>query len=67
MSKVKVKQEISLEDLERSVNALEHFIEETTSSLDNAVDRLDNVKKMTMLLIKQRDDLELKEKNGQDN
>lgn len=62
--KIKVAEEVTLEDLERSINATEHFIEETSSALENAIERLDNNKKLILLLIKQRDDLELKEKNG---
>ena len=48
--------EISLESLEKEIAGLEFFIEETDSSFQNVLERLDRVKKMAELLKKQRDD-----------
>jgi hypothetical protein len=53
---------VNLEELERAVMGLEHHIDEVDAAMANVIDNLENVKKMTLLLIKQRDDLEKKSK-----
>lgn len=47
--------EISLENLKKEIAGLEYFVEETDSNLQNVLERLDRVKKMSEMLEKQQE------------